>query len=79
MKMSIDEATLYMELYKRKLFNSVSDLDKDIEAYDIAIDIMRKYQKITEIVAHYRENVRDKVTNENMEKILEVVEDGNDR
>ena len=50
MGMSIDEATLYMELYKRKLFNSVSDLDKDIEAYDTAIDTMRKYQKIEQIV-----------------------------
>ena len=48
--MTIDEAILYMELYKRKLFNSVSDLDKDIEAYDIAIDTMRKYQKIKEQV-----------------------------
>lgn len=44
--MTIDEATLYMELYKRKLFDSVSDLDKDIEAYDVAIDIMRKYQQL---------------------------------
>ena len=50
MGMSIDEATLYMELYKRKLFNSVSDLDKDIEAYDLAIETMRKYQKIQEIL-----------------------------
>ncbi len=46
-----------------------------IESLETAIDTMRKYQKITEIVEHYRENVRDKVTNENMEKILEVVED----
>lgn len=46
MGMTIDEAALYMELYKRKLFNSVSDLDKDIEAYDIAIDTMRKYQQL---------------------------------
>ena len=46
MGMSIDEATLYMELYKRKLFDSVSDLNKDIEAYDTAIDAMRKYQQL---------------------------------
>ena len=46
MGMTIDDATLYMELYKRKLFNSVSDLEKDIEAYDIAIDTMRKYQQL---------------------------------
>ncbi len=43
----------------------------------MAIDTMSKYQTIQEIVEHYREKVRDKVTNENMEKILEVAEDGN--
>lgn len=75
--MTIDDAILYMELYKRKLFDSVSDLDRDIEAYDIAISVMRKYQKITEIVTHYKENVRDKVTNENIEKISEVIKDEN--
>lgn len=48
--MTIDEAILYMELYKCKLVDSVSDLDKDIEAYDTAINIMHKYQKIKEIV-----------------------------
>ena len=36
---------------------------------------LEQLQKIEQIVAHYRENVRDKVTNENMEKILEVLED----
>lgn len=50
MRMTIDESILYMELYKRKLFDSVSDLDKDIEAYDTAIATMRKYQKIQKIV-----------------------------
>ena len=54
MGMSIDEATLYMELYKRKLFNSVSDLDKDIEAYDTAIKIMHKYQKIEQILDDWK-------------------------
>lgn len=44
---------------------------------NIAIETMRKYQKIQGIVEHYRENVRDKVTNENMEKILEVIDNGN--
>ena len=49
--MTIDEAILYMELYKSILVNSVSDgIEKDIEAYDTAICIMRKYQKIEEKV-----------------------------
>lgn len=68
--MTIDESILYMELYKRKLFDSVSDLDKDIEAYNIAIDIMHKYQKIKDIVfngdVHYRQLMH----------IREVIEDG---
>ncbi len=41
-----------------------------------AITTMHKYEKIEQIIDHYKNNVRDKVTNENMEKILEVVEDG---
>lgn len=70
MEITIDEAILYMELYKRKLFNSVSDLDKDIEAYDIAIDIMRKYKKIEDIYYHQ--------TGQALENSLRaVIEDGN--
>ena len=53
---------------------AVSIDNVDVEAFDVAIDTMLKYQKIQKIVTHYRDNVRDKVTNENMEKILEVVE-----
>ena len=56
MGMSIDEATLYMELYKRKLFNSVSDLDKDIKAYNIAISTIRKYQRIQEIYERFQKD-----------------------
>jgi len=52
MGMTIEESMLYMELYKRKLIDSVSDLEKDIEAYDVAIDTMRKYQKIQEPQAY---------------------------
>ena len=61
MEMSIDEATLYMELYKRKLVDSVSDLEKDIEAYDIAIDIMHKYKARlkTEMLAMLKELLKE--------------------
>ena len=80
MKMSIDEAALYMELYKRKLFDSVSDLDKDIEAYDIVIDTVRKYHKIQEIMGELNGNfygsyLKDRQT---LEKIYEVMEDEDD-
>lgn len=72
--MTTEEATLYMELYKRKLFDSVSDLDKDIEAYDTAINTMRKYQKITEIV-----NDRyGKPVFKTLDEVIKVVEDGKD-
>lgn len=77
MGMTIDDATLYMELYKRKLFNSVSDLEKDIEAYDVAIATMRKYQKIQEIVEAWLHDV-DIDSYDCMADIYEVIEDGND-
>ena len=73
MEMTIDKAIDIMEHYKEYGFVSQEN------GRNKAIDIMCKYQKIEKILAHYRENVRDKVTNENMEKILEVVEDGNDK
>ena len=53
-------------------------LDKSNIDSDTLIELTRyleRYQKIEQIIVHYRENVRDKVTNENMEKILEAVED----
>lgn len=71
MGMTIDDATLYMELYKRKLFNSVSDLAKDIEAYDVAIKTMRKYQKIEQILDDC-----DLEAWEVLEMIRKAVEDG---
>ena len=90
MEMSIDEAERYLralkmcetceegDIGKCKLCSCyrIGSSAKCYDAIDVGVDIMRKYQKIEQIVAHYRENVRDKVTNENMEKILEVIEDG---
>ena len=78
MGMTIDDATLYMELYKRKLFNSVSDLNKDIEAYDIAIETMRKYQKIQEIMNELNGNFYGSYLKDRqaLEKIYGVIEDG---
>lgn len=71
----IDESILYMELYKRKLFDSVSDLDKDIEAYDTAIATMRKYQKIEQIVSLNDEEFKQCGLRE-LKEILEVIADG---
>ena len=80
MGMTIDDATLYMELYKRKLFNSVSDLDKDIEAYDIAISTMRKYQQIEKIMEEWLVDNGAFAMSESywLNTIRKVIEDGND-
>lgn len=41
--MTIDEAIIYMRGYQNKLKTSVSlGLDKDIEAYDMAIDALKQ-------------------------------------
>jgi hypothetical protein len=75
--MTIEEATLYMELYKRNLLDSVSDLDKDIEAYKIAIDAMYKYQKIVQIIKdHDTDNMPDDYWY--IDEIREVIENGNE-
>lgn len=77
MGMEIEEAILYMELYKRNLLDSVSDLDKDIEAYEIAIDAMYKYQKIAQIIKdHDADNMPDDYWY--IDEIREVIEDGNE-
>ena len=50
------------------------------EALDVAIDTMRKYQKIKEIVAKWEEEVRSGISCsfDKMEDIKEVVKDGKD-
>lgn len=75
MEVTIDDAISNIEMIQTQL--EISQQPRSI-TLDMAISTMRKYKKIEQIVAHYRDNVRDKVTNENMEKILEVVKDGND-
>lgn len=41
--MTIDEAILYMNAYKMRLVNSIGNgLDKDIEAFDIAINALEQ-------------------------------------
>ena len=76
MGMSIDEAILYMELYKRGLSDSVSDLDKDIEAYNIATNAMCKYQAIVQIIKNHD---ADNMPNDYwyIDEIREVIEDDN--
>lgn len=68
MKITIDDVELWA---RRNNFTIVAD-----EWWNDAQDIICKYRKIEQIIDHYKNNVRDKVTNENMEKILEVIEHG---
>ena len=75
MVMSIEDSILYMELYKRSLTNSVSDLTKDIEAYNIAINTMQKYQRIKKWFRVYKTDI-DRA-NEAILHIAEELEDGN--
>jgi hypothetical protein len=79
MGMSIDEAILYMKFYKRKLFDWFHRTDR--EAFETAIETMRNYQKIEEIVQHW---IDEDLASESpsfadsgtIEDIIEVIEDG---
>lgn len=75
--MSIDESIEVLKEHLRILnVDKGIGFWKEVEALEMALDTMRKYQQIEQIVDHYKDNVRDKVINENMEKILKVVKDG---
>lgn len=78
MEMSIDEAIIQSRIQLTIWEEGCeSKLNSSPKAVETLIEIARKYQKIEQIIEHYKNNVKDKVTNENMEKILEVMEDGN--
>ena len=70
MGMAIDEAIKGVE--KRIL--PIFDNDADHKALDMAIDTMRKYQKIAEIVKAWNDNN----SFDSMIQINEVIENGND-
>ena len=40
--MTNEEAIFYLTLYKRRLECSVSDLDEDIKAYDMALEALKQ-------------------------------------
>ena len=67
MGMTIDEAIKQLETYTILC-------GKYKAAYDLAVDTMRKYQKIEEIV---NDRYRDPVS-KTLDEVIKVVEDGND-
>ena len=72
MGMSIDKAIDIMERYEMYGVGAQKD------GRNKAIEIMRKYQKITEIVKSWRENGLDYDSCDAMDNIERVLEDGND-
>ena len=78
MGMTIEEAINHI---KYGIIENNYPLQRDlgIEACNLAIDTMRKYQKIEDIVRdYYNEQYTDKLDIEIIEMISEVLCDGND-
>ncbi len=71
MGMSIEEAKRRLLEVKACLHSLTEENQKDHEAFDMAIAIMRKYQKIEDIYYHQTEKALEN-------SIREVIEDGND-
>lgn len=74
MGMTIDEARPKIQFVR----NALNDDMKIAKAYDVAIDIMHKYQKIQEIINNAKDSDGAVKYNWLYEQISEVVEDGND-
>ena len=72
MGMSIDEAI--EQIIECKAYKQC-DTEKDSEAFEVAIDTMRKYQKIEEIVSSKTTRLSYE---DGFRQIKEVIEDGND-
>lgn len=89
MGMTIDDSERYLRLMLGGMKNAVEYWkDKDKEEFDIeqtnveavkaALDTMRKYQKIQEIVKSWEGDTwTDGISEDCMEKISEVMKDGN--
>ena len=76
MGMTIDEHIEVLKSYHHGFTGYAGDLQNSI---NVAIDTMRKYQKIEDIVRdYYNEQYTDKLDIEIIEMISEVLCDGND-
>ena len=78
-KMTIDEALSHLGTYSNTLGSSKTTQAQHEDAKRVAIDTMRKYQLIEQIVnAYVTDNPREPMfdTEDYMESIKEVVKDG---
>ena len=72
MGMTIDEAISHLDTYSSTMGNGQTTQAQHEEAKKVAIDIVRKYQKIKEIVKAWNDNN----SFDSMCQISEVLEDG---
>lgn len=85
MGMTIETSICNLSMYdvnecgNAELHTWYKDVDKDMkDSFNVAIDTMRKYQKIREIAFPLQFCTTDKLNHEAIMKICEVLEDGND-
>lgn len=81
MEMTIDEALHHLHTYSSTLGSGQTPQAEHEEAKRVAIATMRKYQKIEKIVTEWQNENDPKIkfARSNMEKVKEVLEDGNDK
>ena len=72
MGMSIDEAIGLLE--RGSQYNYYDSAEDFCKAYDMAIDTMRKYQKIEQLIADYEEYKWERIDVKDIREII----DGND-
>lgn len=74
MGMTIDEARLHLDTWSTTHGSGITTDEQHEQAKKIARDIMRKYQKIEEIV----NDRHGKSVFKALDEVIKVVEDGND-
>lgn len=79
MTMSIDKAISHLYTYSSTMGSGQTTQEQHEESKRVAIDVMRKYQKIQEIMDELNGNFYESYLKDRqaLEKIYEVVEDGN--
>ena len=80
MGMTIDEAISHLYTYSTTMGSGQTTQEQHEDAKRVAIDTMRKYQKIKEIMDELNGNFYGSYLKDRqvLEKIYEVIEDGND-